>query len=103
MKGEKENNLWYKKVTNYSEYKKLMDNYSELRKLTKSDFENYFAVIVLSNKNQLNYKYLTYYNDVLNIEMRYGEKNDSEVRYNGLVVIMDKSKLEYEIDLKVSK
>lgn len=98
----KENDLWYKKVTDYSEYKKLMDNYSDLRKLTESDFENYFAIIVLSNENQLNYKYLTYDNDVLNIEMRYEEKNSTEIRYSGLVVIMDKSKLEYEIDLKIS-
>ncbi len=98
-----ENKLYYKKVSDYLEYKELMERYSNLRTLKESDFENYFAVVIISpNVNKsLKYKYITYseYGDdeMLHILMDYDNVEEENVQYSGLVVIMTNRHIDYII------
>lgn len=95
--------IYYKKISDYLEYKKLMKNYSNLRPLEENDFKEYFAVVILNEnvKQSFQYKYLTYTeneeNDILHINMTLKENEDKDILYSGLVVIMTKWHLDYDI------
>ena len=98
--------IYYKKIVNYLEYKKLMNNYSNLRPLEENDFKEYFAVVILSEnaKESLKYKYITYtsskengMNDILHINMTLKENEDKDILYSALVLIMTNRHLDYEI------
>lgn len=95
--------IYYKKISDYLEYKKLMKNYSKLRPLEENDFKEYFAVVILNEnvKQSFQYKYLTYTeneeNDILHINMTLKENEDKDILYSGLVVIMTKWHLDYDI------
>lgn len=95
-------NIFYKKITTYSEYKKLMDNYSDLRTLTETDFDNYFAVVIVSEERSLNYKYITYENDILNINIDSNKENNRDFKYKGLVIIISNEKNEYSIGVNLN-
>ena len=89
------NKLYYKQITEYSEYKEMMDKYSNLRILTENDFENYFAVIILNENidKLLNYKFITYSDEgedkILHINIDYKDNiEEQKLQYSGLVVIM---------------
>lgn len=91
------NQLYYKKITKYSEYKELMDKYPNLRKLEEKDFENYFAVVILNENidKLLNYKFITYSDEgedkILHINIDYKDNiEEQNLQYSGLVVIMTK-------------
>lgn len=91
------NQLYYKKITEYSDYKELMDKYSNLRKLSEKDFENYFAVVILNENidKLLNYKFITYSDEredkILHINIDYKDNTEEQnLQYSGLVVIMTK-------------
>lgn len=92
--SNKDNKLYYKKVTNYSEYKSLMDSYSSLRTLTESDFENYFAVVIVSKNIEKSLKFIKLditdndYEPILNIAISYKNEEEQNLLYSGLVVIM---------------
>ena len=95
---QKNNQLYYRKITEYSEYKELMDKYSNLRKLDEKDFDNYFAFIILNEdiSKDLDYKFITY-EDIsddekimqININLKdNGSEEIEKIGYTGLVVIM---------------
>lgn len=97
-KWQKENNLYYRKITEYSEYKTLMDNHTTIRKLEEKDFENYFAFIILNEdvSQKLDYKVVSH-EDIsddekimyINISYRDNDVEESDnIKYTGLVVIM---------------
>lgn len=92
---QKNNKLYYKKVTEYAEYKELMDKYQNLRKLDEKDFENYFAVVILNENidKLLNYKFITYSDEgedkILHINIDYKDNMEEQnLQYSGLLVIM---------------
>lgn len=92
---QKNNNLYYKIITDYAEYKELMDKHSNLRELDEKDFENYFVIIILNNNTDklLNYKFITYSYEgedkILHININYKDNTEEQkLRYSGLVVIM---------------
>lgn len=95
--------IYYKKISDYLEYEKLMKNYSNLRPLEENDFKEYFAVVILNEnvKQSFQYKYLTYTeneeNDILHINMTLKENEEKDILYSGLVVIMTKWHLDYDI------
>lgn len=95
--------LYYKKITNYLEYEELMKNYSKLRPLSENDFEEYFAVVILSKntKESLKYRYITCIenkeNDILHINMNFKENEEQDVLYSALVVIMTNWHLDFSI------
>lgn len=95
--------IYYKKISDYLEYEKLMKNYSNLRPLEENDFKEYFAVVILNEnvKQSFQYKYLTYTeneeNNILHINMTLKENEDKDILYSGLVVIMTKWHLDYDI------
>ena len=92
---QKNNELYYKKVTEYAEYKEFMDKYSNLRRLDEKDFENYFAVVILNENTEklLNYKFITYSDEgvdkYLHINIDYKDNMEEQnIQYSGLVVII---------------
>lgn len=94
-KWQKNNELYYKKITEYDEYKELMDNYLDLRRLDEKDFENYFAVVILNENIEklLNYKFITYSDEgedkYLHINIDYKDNMEEQnIQYSGLVVII---------------
>ncbi len=92
--GNNKNKLYLKKITNFGEYKKIMDNYPSLRPLIETDFENYFAVLVITDddKKSLNFNRLIVNESekepILNISMSYTEETETDLQYSGLVIIM---------------
>lgn len=100
--------LYYKKITDYEEYKNLMNNYSKLRTLNESDFENYFAVVILSENidKTLNYKFITYTDisddeKMMQINITYKDNENEDSKYSGLVVIMTRRHIDYMIQPKL--
>ena len=102
--------LYYKKITDYEEYKELMNNYSKLRPLNESDFDNYFAVVVLSEnvEKSLNYKFITYTDlsddeKMMQINIDYKDNEIEDNQYSGLVVIMTRRHIDYIIQPQIKK
>lgn len=93
--------IYYKKISNYLEYEELMKNYSNLRPLEENDFKEYFAVVILSEnvKERFRYKYMTENKDTgtLHINMIFEENDDIDILYSGLVVIMTRRNLDFDI------
>ena len=64
------NKMYYKKVNNYEEYKKMKERWNDIIEMQKNDFENYFVVIIaVENESMLNMNYNNAYikNDILYI------------------------------------
>ena len=64
------NKMYYKKVNNYEEYKKMKERWNDIIEMQENDFENYFVVIIaVENESMLNMNYNNAYikNDTLYI------------------------------------
>ena len=97
---------YYKKIENYEEYEKLMNRYENLRKLTRDDFDSYFAEIIISKNDstKLRYRRVTYdYGNYegdpfLNINIIKEKVDDTEnLKGQALVLIMTRRCLDYNV------
>ena len=90
----------------YEEYEKLMNRYENLRKLTRDDFDSYFAEIIISKNDstKLRYRRVTYdYGNYegdpfLNINIIKEKVDDTEnLKGQALVLIMTRRCLDYNV------
>ena len=93
-------------IENYEEYEKLMNRYENLRKLTRDDFDSYFAEIIISKNDstKLRYRRVTYdYGNYegdpfLNINIIKEKVDDTEnLKGQALVLIMTRRCLDYNV------
>lgn len=73
------NKMYYKKVNNYEEYKKMKERWNDIIQMQENDFEKYFVVIIaVENESMLNMNYNNAYikNDTLYIGIA-NDNNDN--------------------------
>ena len=103
---DEDEETYYKKIDNYDDYEKLMEHYENLRKLTRDDFDSYFAEIIISKNDstKLRYRRVTYdYGNYegdpfLNINIIKEKVDDTEnLKGQALVLIMTRRCLDYNV------